>query len=392
MSGALDGLIVADFSRVLAGPYATMLLGDLGATVIKVERPGTGDDTRAWAPPVDMNGDATYFLSVNRNKHSVALDLDDPIDRQQAINLATRADILIENFPSGSLAQRSLAYDDVASTNPSIIYCSISGFGSEADLPGYDLLVQAMGGLMDITGEKEPTKVGVAIVDVLTGLHAATGILAALHHRDRTGAGQYLSVTLLGSLLSGLVNQSAAAAITGQSPQRSGNHHPSIAPYEPFPTADRLLIIAVGNDAQFARLCETLGHREWATDPRFVTNARRVANREVLRELLSAEFATRTSDEWQGLLRAARIPNGPINSISQALELANTLGLQPQVDLDGTTIITNPVHYSQTPAEYRKRPPRLNQDADFLHSLLQGDSLAPVLHHGEEEKNPGNEE
>ncbi|HEV8025329.1 MAG TPA: CoA transferase, partial [Candidatus Nanopelagicales bacterium] len=180
--------------------------------------------------------------------------------------------------------------------------------------------------------------------------------------------------------------------ITGQSPQRSGNHHPSIAPYEPFPTADRLLIIAVGNDAQFARLCETLGHREWATDPRFVTNARRVANREVLRELLSAEFATRTSDEWQGLLRAARIPNGPINSISQALELANTLGLQPQVDLDGTTIITNPVHYSQTPAEYRKRPPRLNQDADFLHSLLQGDSLAPVLHHGEEEKNPGNEE
>ena len=361
MSGPLEGLIVADFSRVLAGPYATMLLGDLGATVIKVERPGTGDDTRTWSPPVDDHGDATYFLSVNRNKYSVAWDLDEAADRARARDLAERADIFIENFPAGALDKRDLGYDDVASINADVIYCSISGFGPEADLPGYDLLVQAMGGLMDITGDAEPTKVGVAIVDVITGLHAVNGILAALRHRDRTGEGQHLEVTLLGSLLSALVNQSGSAAITGESPERMGNAHPSVAPYEPYPTADRPLIIAVGNDQQFARLGEALGHPDWAIDPRFATNTARVANREVLRTLLTDALHTRGAGEWQSLLNAARVPCGPINSVNQALELAERMNLTPIIDVDGVMQIANPVRYSRTPVTYRLRPPHLGE-------------------------------
>lgn len=370
MSGALDGLIVADFSRVLAGPYATMLLGDLGATVIKVERPGSGDDTRSWAPPVDPRGVSTYFLSVNRNKYSVAWDLDSPADRERAMRLARRADVVIENFPSGALARRGLGYDDVAVSNPGVIYCSISGFGTGTDLPGYDLLVQAMGGLMDITGEGTPTKVGVAIVDVVTGLHAVTGILAALHHRDRTGEGQRVEVTLLGSLLSALVNQSASAAITGVSPQRMGNAHPSICPYEPYPTADRPIVIAVGNDAQFVRLCQVLGHAEWAEDPRFTTNTRRVEHRADLRALLAGELRSRRADEWQSLLESARIPCGPINTVSQAIDLAERLGLHPIVDVDGATQVANPVTFSRTQPSYRLPPPALDEHAQLIEELL----------------------
>lgn len=361
MSGPLEGLIVADFSRVLAGPYATMLLGDLGATVIKVERPGTGDDTRSWAPPADDSGDATYFLSVNRNKYSVALDLDDPVDGERARRLAQRADIFIENFPTGALDKRSLGYRDVSTINPDVIYCSISGFGPETDLPGYDLLVQAMGGLMDITGDAEPTKVGVAIVDVITGLHAMNGILAALHHRDRTGQGQHLEVTLLGSLLSALVNQSGSAAITGQDPQRMGNAHPSISPYEPYPTADRPLIIAVGNDQQFARLCGVLGHPDWAVDPRFATNSARAANRDTLRAMLTEVLCTRSADAWQASLQAERIPCGPINTVTGALELAERMNLTPVIEVDGVRQVANPVRYSRTPVTYRRRPPRLGE-------------------------------
>jgi crotonobetainyl-CoA:carnitine CoA-transferase CaiB-like acyl-CoA transferase len=361
VSGPLEGLIVADFSRVLAGPYATMLLGDLGATVIKVERPGTGDDTRKWAPPVDSEGDATYFLSVNRNKYSVAWDLDELADRARARDLAERADIFIENFPVGALDKRDLGYHDVASINPDVIYCSISGFGPEADLPGYDLLVQAMGGLMDITGDTEPTKVGVAIVDVITGLHAVNAILAALHHRDCTGEGQHLEVTLLGSLLSALVNQSGSAAITGESPERMGNAHPSISPYEPYPTADRALVIAVGNDQQFARLCNVLGHPDWATAPEFATNTARVENRAVLRTLLTDVLRTRGADDWQSLLNAARVPCGPINSVNQALELAERLNLTPIIEVDNVKQIANPVRYSRTPVTYRLRPPHLGE-------------------------------
>lgn len=361
MNGPLEGLIVADFSRVLAGPYATMLLGDLGATVIKVERPGTGDDTRSWAPPTDDAGDSTYFLSVNRNKYSIALDLDDHADGERAQRLAQRADIFIENFPTGALDKRGLGYRDVIAINPDVIYCSISGFGPDADLPGYDLLVQAMGGLMDITGQDEPSKVGVAIVDVITGLHAANAVLAALHHRDRTGQGQLLEVTLLGSLLSALVNQSGSAAITGQPPRRMGNAHPSISPYEPYPTADRPLIIAVGNDQQFARLCDVLGHPNWARDPRFATNSARVANRDSLRAMLTDALRTRSADEWQASLQAERIPCGPINTVTDALELAERMNLNPVIDVDGVRQVANPVRYSRTPVTYRRRPPRLGE-------------------------------
>jgi crotonobetainyl-CoA:carnitine CoA-transferase CaiB-like acyl-CoA transferase len=361
VSGPLEGLIVADFSRVLAGPYATMLLGDMGATVIKVERPGSGDDTRTWAPPVDDHGDSTYFLSVNRNKYSVAWDLDEPADRARARDLAERADIFVENFPAGALDKRRLGYHDVASINPDVIYCSISGFGPEADLPGYDLLVQAMGGLMDITGNTEPTKAGVAIVDVITGLHAVNAILAALHHRDRTGDGQHLEVTLLGSLLSALVNQSGSAAITGESPERMGNAHPSICPYEPYPTADRPLVIAVGNDQQFARLCNVLKHPDWSTNPQFATNTARVENRELLRSLLTDVLRTRGADEWQELLLSVRVPCGPINSVNQALALAERMNLTPIVEAGGVKQIANPVRYSRSPVSYRLRPPHLGE-------------------------------
>lgn len=371
MTGALDGLLVADFSRVLAGPYATMLLGDLGATVVKVERPGTGDDTRSWAPPVDTQGDATYFLSVNRNKYSIALDLDDPHDRERAVALTSRADIVIENFPSGALDRRSLGYQEVMARNPSVIYCSITGFGAEVDLPGYDLLVQAVGGLMDITGADSPTKVGVAIVDIVTGLHALTGILAALHHRDRTGEGQHVEVTLLGSLLSALANQSGAAAITGESPSRMGNAHPSIAPYEPYETADRPIIIAVGNDEQFARLCTALGFSQWAQDPRFCSNSSRVAHRKELNELITQALSAHGADVWQERLTQVRVPCGPINSVTQGLRFAEQIGLDPITSIDGVQQITNPVRYSATPAQYDRRPPRLNEHADFLDALMR---------------------
>ena len=370
MSGALEGLVIADFSRVLAGPYATMMLGDLGATVVKVERPGSGDDTRSWSPPVDDHGTATYFASVNRNKYSVAWDLDDPADQRRALRLASRSDVLVENFPSGALQRRGLGYDDVAALNPGIIYCTISGFGSAADIPGYDLLVQAMGGLMDITGDVQPTKVGVAIVDVITGLHALSAILAALHHRDRTGEGQYIEVTLLGALLSALVNQSGSAAITGEPPTRMGNAHPSISPYEPFPTADRPIIIAVGNDRQFARLCRALGHPEWASDPRFLTNGGRVRHRADLRELMTEALVARSADEWHIALQQERVPSGPINSITQAIELAGRLGLAPIVEIEGNRQIANPVRYSKTQASYRLPPTTLDEHHAIIEGLL----------------------
>jgi crotonobetainyl-CoA:carnitine CoA-transferase CaiB-like acyl-CoA transferase len=361
VSGPLAGVTIADFTRILAGPYATMLMADLGATVIKIEHPAHGDDTRTWLPPTAPDGTATYYAAVNRNKQSVALDLDQPADLERAQAIAQQADILIENFPSGSLERRALGYRDVADVNPGIIYCTISGFGSEADLPGYDLLVQAMGGLMDITGHDEPTKVGVAVVDVLAGLHATTAILAALHERVTSGRGQHIEITLLGALLSGLVNQSSAAAITGQSPQRMGNAHPSITPYEVFPTADRPLVIAVGNDQQFTRMCQVLGHPEWATDERFTTNMARNAHRDELRALMVTALATSGVAAWQQQLTRARVPCGPVNTVLEALHLAEDLGLQPVVDVHGSRQIANPATFSRTPVEYRSPPPRLGE-------------------------------
>jgi len=361
MSAPLDGVLVADFSRVLAGPYATMLLADLGATVVKVERPGPGDDTRAWGPPFADDGQSTYFQSVNRGKLSIALDLGEDADRALAHELAASADILVENYKPGGLAKYGLDYETVSAVNRALVYCSISGFGSTAgaELPGYDLLVQAMGGLMSITGTDEPTKAGVAVVDVLTGLHATVGILAALRHRDAVGVGQRLEVTLLGALQSALVNQASGFVGAGSVPTFLGNAHPSISPYEVYATADRPLVIAVGNDGQFAQLTKVLGIVSAATDVRFSRNADRVANRAELGVLLESALSQRGADFWQEALTAVGVPCGPINDIAQAFALAGRLGLDPIAVVDDVPTVSHPIRLSQTPPTYRSGPPAL---------------------------------
>lgn len=360
MAGPLDGVLVADFSRVLAGPYATMTLADLGAEVVKVERPGHGDDTRHWGPPFAPDGQATYFHSVNRNKTSVAIDLTTRPGIAEAQALAKRADIVVENFMVGKADALGLGYEQIASGNPGVIYCSISGFGSKegADLPGYDLLVQAMSGLMSITGEPDsPTKVGVALVDILTGLNATVAILAALHHRDRSGEGQRIEVNLMSVALASMANQSAAFAAAGHIPTAMGNAHPSIAPYATFQAEDRPMIVAVGNDRQFASFAQVLGHPDWSTDPRFATNPDRVANREVLTDLINEVLAQQSADSWHDLLTQAGVPCGPINSMAQAFALAEQLGLNPLVSLDSKNgpvqLVSSPLTLSRTPVAYR---------------------------------------
>lgn len=367
---SLDGIVIADFSRVLAGPYATMLLGDLGAEVVKVERPETGDDTRSWGPPW-AEGQATYFAGVNRNKRSQVIDLRTADGVRQARALVAGADVLVENFRPGTMDRLGLGYDRLSAERPGLVYCSVSGFGSGpgADLAGYDLLVQAVGGLMSVTGQQrsEPTKVGVALVDVVTGLHAAVGILAALRHRDRTGQGQVVEVNLLSSLLSALTNQAAGYLGAGIVPAAMGNRHPSIAPYEVFPAADRPLVIAVGNDRQFRSLVESLRLPELADDPRFATNAARVEHREILFEALSGALASDTADAWFRKLTAAGVPTGPINDIAEAFALGEELGLAPVVEVmdpDQGTIhrqVANPIRLGETPATYRLPPPTLGQ-------------------------------
>jgi crotonobetainyl-CoA:carnitine CoA-transferase CaiB-like acyl-CoA transferase len=364
VSGPLEGLVVADFSRVLAGPFATMLLGDLGADVVKVEYPGGGDETRAWGPPYH-EGHSTYYLAVNRNKRSVALDLKSDAGRAAARALAGRADVLVENFKAGAPERLGLGYEELTRGNPGLVWCSISGFGRGpgAELPGYDFLVQAMSGLMSITGPAggEPTKVGVALVDVLTGLYAFGGILAALGERGRTGRGQRVEVSLLGSALASLVNQASSYLCTGRPPQAMGNRHPSIAPYETLATADRPLVVAVGNDGQFARLCRVLGRPEAAGDPRFATNADRVTNREALVGLLEEALAARGADDWVVALGDAGVPCGLVNDVGEAFALAERLGLAPVADAGGIPQVANPIRLSGSPASYRLAPPALGQ-------------------------------
>jgi crotonobetainyl-CoA:carnitine CoA-transferase CaiB-like acyl-CoA transferase len=369
-AGALDGLKVLDFSRVLAGPFATMMLGDLGAEVIKVERPDGGDETRSWGPPFDARGQATYFLSVNRNKRSLVLDLRDDGDLERARELALTADVLVENFRPGLMAALNLAYEDLEEGNPGLIYCSITGFGpgQGARLPGYDLLVQALGGLMSITGEAErdPQKVGVALVDILSGLFATSGILAALRHRDQSGRGQKVEVSLLASLLGALVNQASAYTAGGVVPHRMGNAHPSISPYELYDAADGQLVIAVGNARQFRALCEAIERPELADDDRFATNTDRVANRVELREELDRALREQPADHWSEVLTAARVPAGPVNDVGAAFRLARELGLDPVVEIpnaDGpaTPLTSNPITLSRTPASYRSAPPALGE-------------------------------
>lgn len=374
MPGALDGVVIADFSRVLAGPYATMLLADLGAEVVKVERPGSGDDTRAWGPP--WRGEqSTYFESVNRNKSSVVVDLGTEEGRQQARDLAARSDVLVENFKPGAFDRLGLGFDELSGLNPGLVYCSITGFGTEggAELPGYDLLVQAVGGLMSITGTStdEPTKVGVALVDVITGLHATVGILSALYERAASGRGQRVQVNLLSSLLSGMVNQSSGFVGAGFVPQIMGNRHPSIAPYESYPTADAPLVIAVGNDRQFRACATVLGCPEWADDPRFATNPSRVQHRDELFAAMCERLASTGAEQWFERLSSVGVPAGPINDIAGAFALAERLGLSPVAEVDGAPTVSNPIRLSRTPVTYRSAPPELGAAIDAHAAVSQ---------------------
>jgi crotonobetainyl-CoA:carnitine CoA-transferase CaiB-like acyl-CoA transferase len=375
--GPLAGLLVADFSRILAGPYATMLLADMGAEVVKVEGPG-GDDTRTWQPPV-RDGISTYYLGVNRNKRSVALDLKDPGDLALAGELARRADVFIENFKPGGLKRFGLDYDAVAAANPAVVYASISGFGSGpkgAGLPGYDLIVQAVSGLMSVTGdaEGEPYRAGVAVFDVISGLHATIGVLAALNHRHQTGQGQHIEISLLASAMSGLVNQTSAYVAGGVVPFRMGNSHPSLFPYEPLPCADGELIITAGNDLQFRRLVQVLDVPELADDPRFGRNEDRTANREELRPLLVERLKTRPKMEWFRELTGNGVPCGPINTIDQGVAFAEEVGLDPVVVVgegdEAIPSVRHPIRFSATPASYRLPPPKLDQQGDEIRRWL----------------------
>ena len=378
--GALDGLLVADFTRVLAGPYCTMLLADLGADVIKVERPGTGDDTRTWGPPYADDGQATYFLAVNRNKRSVVLDLATPEGRALALELVRRADVVIENFSPGVMERLGIGWDVVHAENPNAVYCSITGFGHHhGRLPGYDLLVQAMGGLMSVTGDGRPTKVGVALIDVITGLHAAFGVLAALRHRDATGAGQRGDVDLMMTSLAVLTNQSSAYVSAGVVPTPMGNRHPSIAPYETFDAADRQIALACGNDKQFRTLCSVLGLTDLLDDERFSTNPARVVHADELDDILTAVFRTEGADHWHDVLTEAGVPCGPVNDIAEAFLLAEHLGIEATAEvptLDGGVLrqVADPVRLSATPATYRSAPPRLGADTDEVIAWLRDGS------------------
>ncbi len=366
MTGALDGVRIADFGRVLAAPYATMLLADLGAEVVKLERPGSGDETRSWGPPWS-DGEATYFLSVNRNKTSRVVDLASEDGRREARELVATCDVVVENFRPGTMDRLGLGYDDLSAARPGLVYCSVTGFGAGggADLPGYDLVVQAVGGLMSVTGSPEsgPMKVGVALVDVITGMHAALGILAALRHRDRTGEGQRVEVNLLSSLLSALTNQASTYVTTGQVPAAMGNLHPSIAPYEILATADRPLAVAAANDKLFAALAAGVGRPELAEDPRFATNSDRVAHRSDLSQELEATLRGASADHWFAVLSNRGVPCGPINDLGQAFDLAERLGLEPVTTVErpdragAVRTVAHPIRLSATPATYRSAPP-----------------------------------
>ena len=372
----LDGLLVADFSRVLAGPYASMLLGDLGADVIKVERPDGGDDTRAWGPPW-RERESTYFLGLNRNKRSVALDLGDAGDLELARRLAGRADVLIESFRPGLMARWGLDGDTLRRRNPGLVTCSITAFGTGeqgAALPGYDFLLQAMGGLMSITGEADgpPLKVGSAVVDLVCGLLAVVGVQAALVERERSGRGRHVEVSLMDAALTSLLNQGSAWVAGGSVPGRLGNRHPSIVPYETYDAADRPFAVAVGNDRLFARLCTAVGLDELPGDPRFATNQARVANVDALAERLREVFARADADHWVGVLRGAGVPAGKINRVDEAWALAESLGMEPIAEPDGVPVAAPPLRLDGERPPVRRAPPRLDEHGDEIRGWLRG--------------------
>jgi crotonobetainyl-CoA:carnitine CoA-transferase CaiB-like acyl-CoA transferase len=371
MPGPLSGLVVADFSRVLAGPYASMLLGDLGADVIKVERPGTGDDTRAWGPPW-RDGASTYYLALNRNKRSVVLDLADPGDRELARTLGERADVLLESFRPGLMASWGLDGDTLRAVNPKLVSCSVTAFGSGEQakgLPGYDFLLQAMGGLMSVTGEADgrPVKAGAAVVDLICGLLATIGIQAALAE----GVGRHVEVSLMDSALAALLNQGTAWVAGGAVPSRRGNRHPSIVPYETYEAADRPFAVAVGNDRLFARLCEAVGLPELPADPRFTTNEARVANVDALAELLDGVFRAEPADHWVAVLREAGVPVGPINRVDEAFALAAELGMEPTDDAHGVPLVTPPLRLDGERPSIRRPPPELDEHGEEIRTWLR---------------------
>ena len=372
----LSGLLIADFSRVLAGPYATMLLADLGADVVKVESP-RGDETRSWTPP-ERDGTSTYYLAINRGKRSLVLDLADEHDQELAHELARRADVLIENFRPGGLAKYGLDADSARALNPGLVYASISGFGSGqgAHVPGYDLVVQAVAGLMSLTGEPDGPayRSGISVFDLMAGNHAAIGILAALRHREATGEGQHIEINLLSSALAGMVNHSSAHVAGGVVPFRMGNAHPSVCPYEPIPTADRDLVVAAANDGQFRSLCQVLGIPELADDPRFARNADRTAHRSELRPLLADALRARTADEWFEELTRAGVPCGPINTVDEGFATAERFGLDPIAHTgdgeDAVPTTRHPIGLSRTPARHDLPPPGLDEHGQDLRRWL----------------------
>ncbi|WP_019341191.1 CaiB/BaiF CoA transferase family protein [Stutzerimonas stutzeri] len=399
MSGALSHIRVLDLSRVLAGPWAGQILGDLGAEVIKIERPRTGDDTRHWGPPYlkDAQGEntseAAYYLSANRNKQSLTLDFTQPEGQRIIRELVTQCDVLLENFKVGGLAAYGLDYESLRAINPRLIYCSITGFGSDgpyAQRAGYDFMIQGLGGLMSLTGRAEgeegagPVKVGVALTDILTGLYATVGVLAALNHREQSGIGQHVELALLDVQVACLANQAMNYLTTGVAPKRMGNAHPNIVPYQDFPTADGDIILTVGNDGQFRKFAEVAGRPEWADDPRFASNKARVAHRHELVPMIRQVTVFRTTAEWVATLEQAGVPCGPINDLAQVFA-------DPQVQARGLHVemphllagsvpqVASPIRLSETPVEYRKAPPLLGEHSEaVLHGLL-GLSFEKIL-------------
>ncbi len=372
----LAGILVADFSRVLAGPLAAMLLGDLGADVVKVERPDGGDDTRAWGPPW-REDEATYYLGLNRNKRSLALDLADPADVELARRLAGRADVLIESFRPGLMARWGLDGETLRASNPGLVTCSVTAFGTSSEeacaLPGYDFLAQAMSGLMSVTGEADgrPLKTGAAVVDLVCGLLAVVGIQAALAERARSGRGRHVEVSLMDAALMSLLNQGSAWVLGGVVPHRRGNRHPSITPYETFECADRPIAVAVGNDRLFARLCEALGLDQLAGDERYATNSARVANADELAARLESVLRTRAAAEWVDALRAAAVPAGPINDVAEAFALAESLGMEPVGEAGGYPLPAPPLRLDGERPAIRRPPPGLDEHGAALRAWLR---------------------
>ncbi|MBA6139688.1 CaiB/BaiF CoA transferase family protein [Pseudomonas sp. FYR_2] len=384
--GALSHLRVLDLSRVLAGPWSGQILADLGADVIKVERPGSGDDTRAWGPPFlrdaagDNTSEAAYYLSANRNKRSVTIDFTQPEGQRLVRELAAKSDIVIENFKVGGLAAYGLDYQSLKAVNPQLIYCSITGFGQTgpyAKRAGYDFMIQGLGGLMSLTGRPEgeegagPVKVGVALTDILTGLYSTVAMLAALAHRDQAGVGQHVDMALLDVQVACLANQAMNYLTTGNPPRRLGNAHPNIVPYQDFPTADGDFILTVGNDGQFRKFAEVAGQPQWADDPRFVTNKQRVANRAELIPLIRQATVFKTTAEWVSQLEAAGVPCGPINDLAQMFQdpqvLARGLAVSIAHPLAGSVPqVASPIRLSETPVEYRRAPPLLGEHTEVV--------------------------